>query len=86
MNTYTVTYAPSNGQPSNDYGGPYTSKAAAIAAARECARQCLLANSGGWIQVYPDSEDPPVWWWNEHIEGGYGGRLLPNGEVASVRL
>ena len=89
MTTYTVTYSTSNGQPSNDYGGPYTSRKAAIAAARECARQCLPQNSGGRVILLETPQDTPsvaIWWWTEHIEGGYGGQEIPGGGIAAVRL
>ena len=84
MTAYEVEYNPSTGQPARSYGGPYTSRAEAIAAARECARQCLPEHSGGNVHVYRQGE--PIWWWTEHTEGGYGGQETPTGDLASVRL
>ena len=83
MTTYEVEYNAANGQPHQEYGGPYTNRATAIAAARECARGCLLKRSGGNVHVYREGES--IWWWTEHAEGGYGGQETPTGEIASVR-
>lgn len=92
MTTYTVTYTSSNGQPHQEYGGPYTSRKAAIAAARECARGCLLKRSGGCVHVYPSAGDAEtdmsnawIWEWQEHFEGGFGHQVWHN-HSSAVRL